>query len=44
MITVTEKAAKHIRKALTTKGGVGLRLGASLGYLSYSRRRNVIPF
>lgn len=27
MITVTEKAAKHIRKALTTKGGVGLRLG-----------------
>ncbi len=24
--------------------GVGLRLGASLGYLSYSRQRNVLPF
>lgn len=26
------------------RAGVGLRLGASLGYLSYSRQRNVIPF
>lgn len=24
--------------------GVGLRLGASVGYLSYSRKRNVFPF
>ena len=24
--------------------GVGLRLGASLGYLSYSRERNAFPF
>jgi hypothetical protein len=24
--------------------GVGLRLGANLGYLSYSRERNVLPF
>lgn len=24
--------------------GVGLRLGANLGYLSYSRQRNVVPF
>jgi hypothetical protein len=24
--------------------GVGLRLGANIGYLSYSRRRNWIPF
>ncbi len=24
--------------------GVGLRLGANLGYLSYSRQRNVLPF
>ena len=34
MITVTEKAAKHIRKALTTKGGVGLRL-----WLQYSNNQ-----
>jgi iron-sulfur cluster assembly protein len=26
-ITVTDKAAKHIRNALAKKGGVGLRLG-----------------
>ena len=26
-ITVTDKAAKHIRSALAKKGGVGLRLG-----------------
>jgi hypothetical protein len=26
------------------RAGVGFRLGANLGYLSYSRRRNVIPF
>ncbi|HVY04726.1 MAG TPA: iron-sulfur cluster assembly accessory protein [Burkholderiales bacterium] len=26
-ITVTEKAARHIRNALARKGGVGLRLG-----------------
>jgi len=25
------------------RAGVGLRLGASLGYLAYSRQRNVIP-
>ena len=26
------------------RAGVGLRLGASIGYLSYSRQRNIIPF
>ncbi len=26
------------------RAGVGLRLGANIGYLSYSRRRNIIPF
>ena len=26
------------------RAGVGLRLGANVGYLSYSRKRNVIPF
>ena len=24
--------------------GVGLRLGANLGYLSYSRKRRIVPF
>lgn len=26
------------------RAGVGLRLGANIGYLSYSRQRNIIPF
>ena len=26
------------------RAGVGLRLGANIGYLAYSRRRNVLPF
>ncbi len=26
------------------RAGVGLRLGANVGYLSYSRKRHVIPF
>jgi len=26
------------------RAGVGLRLGASIGYLSYSRRRHMLPF
>ncbi len=26
------------------RAGVGLRLGASVGYLAYSRQRNIIPF
>jgi len=26
------------------RAGLGLRLGANVGYLSYSRRRNIIPF
>jgi hypothetical protein len=26
------------------RAGVGLRLGASVGYLAYSRNRNIIPF
>jgi hypothetical protein len=26
------------------RAGVGLRLGANLGYLSYSRQRNIVPF
>jgi hypothetical protein len=26
------------------RAGVGLRLGASIGYLAYSRQRNIIPF
>ncbi len=26
------------------RAGVGLRLGANLGYLSYSRKRNILPF
>jgi hypothetical protein len=24
--------------------GLGLRLGANIGYLAYSRQRNVLPF
>ena len=26
------------------RAGVGLRLGANMGYLSYSRQRNILPF
>ena len=26
------------------RAGVGLRLGANIGYLAYSRKRNIIPF
>jgi len=26
------------------RAGVGLRLGANIGYLSYSRKRNILPF
>jgi hypothetical protein len=26
------------------RAGVGLRLGASVGYLAYSRQRNIVPF
>lgn len=26
------------------RAGVGLRLGANVGYLAYSRRRNILPF
>lgn len=26
------------------RAGVGLRLGANIGYLAYSRRRRIIPF
>ena len=26
------------------RAGVGLRLGANIGYLSYSRQRNLLPF
>lgn len=26
------------------RAGVGLRLGANVGYLSYSRKRNILPF
>jgi len=26
------------------RAGVGLRLGANLGYLAYTRQRNIIPF
>ena len=26
------------------RAGVGLRLGASVGYLSFSRQRNILPF
>jgi hypothetical protein len=26
------------------RAGVGLRLGANLGYLAYSRKRNLLPF
>jgi hypothetical protein len=26
------------------RAGVGLRLGANIGYLSYSRQRNILPF
>ena len=26
------------------RAGVGLRLGANLGYLAYTRKRNVVPF
>jgi hypothetical protein len=26
------------------RAGVGLRLGANVGYLAYSRQRNILPF
>jgi len=26
------------------RAGVGLRLGANIGYLAYSRQRNLFPF
>ena len=26
------------------RAGVGLRLGANIGYLHYSRRRRIVPF
>ena len=26
------------------RAGVGFRLGANIGYLSYSRKRNILPF
>ncbi len=26
------------------RAGVGLRLGANIGYLSYSRKRHILPF
>ena len=26
------------------RAGVGLRLGANVGYLAYSRKRNILPF
>ena len=26
------------------RSGVGLRLGANIGYLAYSRQRNILPF
>ena len=26
------------------RAGVGLRLGANIGYLAYSRQRNILPF
>src|SRR5688500_1740463 len=26
------------------RAGVGVRLGANVGYLSYSRQRNILPF
>jgi hypothetical protein len=26
------------------RAGLGLRLGANVGYLAYSRQRNIIPF
>jgi hypothetical protein len=27
-----------------TRAGVGLRLGANIGYLAYSRKRHILPF
>ena len=35
-------AVQHQR--VTIRAGVGLRLGANIGYLAYSRKRNIIPF
>jgi hypothetical protein len=26
------------------RAGVGLRLGANVGYLAYTRKRNILPF
>ncbi len=26
------------------RAGVGLRLGANVGYLAYSKKRNILPF
>ena len=37
------QAAKDITLA-PMRVGVGLRLGANLGYLAYTRERRVLPF
>jgi hypothetical protein len=42
-IGVNYQRANHITLA-PMRAGVGLRAGANLGYLAYSRKRNVLPF
>ena len=38
-----ERPGKAQRKRIL-RAGVGLRLGANVGYLGYSRKRKVLPF
>lgn len=42
-VGVTYQQRDHITLA-PIRAGVGLRLGASIGYLHYTRRRRVLPF
>lgn len=42
-IGVNYQRANHVTLA-PMRAGVGLRAGANLGYLAYSRKRNILPF
>ena len=44
-ITITESAAKHVASQLQRRGkGVGLRLGANVGYLKFTPNPTWNPF
>jgi hypothetical protein len=42
-IGVNYQRANHVTLA-PMRAGVGLRAGANIGYLAYSRKRNILPF